>query len=99
MPNLKPLLAVEFGDFHERCEPHHSDLLAITQLLPSYHLLRKHRDVLKLPMARPVATLSWLPEAGSSHQSVKQRAENIDCLKRLLDDLIAEQSWRRLGGV
>ena len=66
MPDLKPLLASEFGHFQERSETRHSDPLAITQLLLIYHLLRKHGDVAKLPMAKPVAALSRLSADGAA---------------------------------
>ncbi|MBK9943761.1 MAG: phosphoribulokinase [Kouleothrix sp.] len=60
LPDLHPLQADEFGDYNDRTEIRHSDPLAITQLLLTYHLLRKYNDVRKLPFAPPVAALSRL---------------------------------------
>ena len=60
MPDLRPLSANEFGDYNDRSEVRHSDALALTQLLLTYHLLRTHNDVRRLPFAPPVAALSRL---------------------------------------
>lgn len=60
MPDLHPLAANEFGDYSDRTEIRHSDPLALTQLLLTYHLLRKYNDVRALPFAPPVAALSRL---------------------------------------
>jgi phosphoribulokinase len=40
-PDLRPLRADEFGDYSDRAEMRHSDPLALTQLLLTYHLLRQ----------------------------------------------------------
>ena len=48
----------------DRTESHHSHPLALTQLLLTYHLLRKHTDTAHLPFAAPVAALSRLGMAG-----------------------------------
>ncbi len=58
MPDMKPLGADQFGDYYDRSEVRHSDPLALTQLLLTYHLLRQYSDVEELPFARPVAALS-----------------------------------------
>src|SRR4051812_48979496 len=51
MPDLRPLRADEFGDYNDQTQMRHSDPLALTQLLLTYHLLRKYRDVPHLPFA------------------------------------------------
>ncbi len=58
MPDLRPLRSDQFGDYNDRAETRHSDPLALTQLLLTYHLLRKYTDVQMLPFAPPVAALS-----------------------------------------
>lgn len=60
MPDLRPLRADEFGDYNGPLGTRHSDPLAITQLLITYHLLRKYHDVSMIPFAAPVAALSRL---------------------------------------
>ncbi len=60
LPDVRPLGANEFGDYSDRTEIRHSDPLALTQLLLTYHLLRKYNDVRALPFAPPVAALSRL---------------------------------------
>ena len=63
LPELAPLAADQFGDYADRSETRHSDPLAITQLLLSYHLLRQYSDLDELPFARPVAALSRMATA------------------------------------
>ena len=63
LPDLRPLGADEFGDYTDRGGLRHSDPLALTQLLLTYHLLRKYNDVRALPFAPPVAALSRLEAA------------------------------------
>jgi len=63
LPGLRPLRADEFGDYTDRSGVRHSDPLALTQLLLTYHLLRKYNDVRSLPFAPPVAALSRLEAA------------------------------------
>jgi phosphoribulokinase len=58
LPDLRPLREDQFGDYQDRTEIRHSHPLALTQLLITYHLLRKYRDVALLPFAPPVAALS-----------------------------------------
>lgn len=60
LPDLSPLSADQFGDYLDRSGIRHSDPLAITQLLLTYHLLRQYNGVDNLPFARPVAALSRL---------------------------------------
>lgn len=58
MPDVRQLGADQFGDYYDRSEVRHSDPLALTQLLLTYHLLRQHNDVGDLPFAKPAAALS-----------------------------------------
>lgn len=70
MPDQHALGANEFGDYNDRAEVRHSDPLAITQLLLTYHVLRNYRDVRLLPFAPPVAALSRvnpMPVEGVAH--------------------------------
>ncbi len=75
LPDLRPVREDQFGDYVDRTEVRHSHPLAITQLLLTYHLLRKYSDAGKIPFAPPLAALTrvnWNPEAagtiaGSDH--------------------------------
>jgi phosphoribulokinase len=60
LPDLRPLRADQFGDYNDRNEVRHSDPLAITQLLLTYHLLRVHSGDKPMTFASPVAALSRL---------------------------------------
>lgn len=60
LPDLRPLPEDQFGDYQDRTEVRHSSPLALTQLLITYHLLRKYSDMAQLPFAPPVAALSRL---------------------------------------
>lgn len=60
LPGLRQLPADAFGDYNDRAEVRHSDPLALTQLLLTYHLLRNYGDVSQLPFAPPAAALSRL---------------------------------------
>ena len=64
LPDLAPVQEDQFGQYLDRTESHHSHPLALTQLLLTYHLLRKHADTAHLPFAAPVAALSRLGMAG-----------------------------------
>jgi phosphoribulokinase len=55
LPDLRALRADQFGDYHDAGEVRHSDPLALTQLLITYHLLRAHRSEASKPFIRPVA--------------------------------------------
>lgn len=44
VPDLRPLRADQFGDYTDADQVRHSDPLALTQLLITYHLLRAHRS-------------------------------------------------------
>ena len=55
----------------DRAETRHSDPLALTQLLLTYHLLRKYTDVQMLPFAPPVAALSRLQSTPTVMEHVR----------------------------
>jgi phosphoribulokinase len=63
LPDLRPLRADQFGDYSDRAEVRHSDPLAITQLLLTYHLLRQYSHLRQPPFAPPVAAMSRLRSA------------------------------------
>jgi len=63
LPDLRPLSEDQFGDYQDRTEVRHSSPLALTQLLITYHLLRKYSDVAQIPFAPPVAALSRMKPA------------------------------------
>jgi phosphoribulokinase len=59
LPDLHPLRADQFGYFYDDAmQMRHSDPLALTQLLLTYHLLRQVSDSRDVPMPRPVSALS-----------------------------------------
>jgi phosphoribulokinase len=60
LPDLRPLRADQFGDYNFGTEMRHSDPLALTQLLITYHLLRAYSKDAPIPFARPIAALSRL---------------------------------------
>lgn len=60
MPELRPEDESQFGNYQEGTEMQHSHPLALTQLLITYHLLRKYADLADIPFAEPVAALSRL---------------------------------------
>ncbi len=63
LPDLRPVGAETFGAYQDRSEVRHSQTLALTQLLITYHLLRKYGDLSQLPFAPAVAALSRLSAA------------------------------------
>jgi phosphoribulokinase len=63
LPDLRPLNADQFGDYNDRAEVRHSDPLALTQLLLTYHLLRAYSRDEPMRFAPPVAALSRLKSA------------------------------------
>jgi phosphoribulokinase len=69
LPDLRPLRADEFGDYSDRTEMRHSDPLALTQLLLTYHVLRQYGDISQIPFAPPVAALSRLEAAPAGVQA------------------------------
>ena len=60
LTDLRPLRADQFGDYNDGTEVRHSDPLALTQLLITYHLLRAYSKDAPIPFARPIAALSRL---------------------------------------
>jgi phosphoribulokinase len=60
LPDLRPLPADQFGDYNDGSDVRHSDPLALTQLLITYHLLRAYSKDEPVPFARPIAALSRL---------------------------------------
>jgi phosphoribulokinase len=60
LPDLRPVRDDLFGEYQDRTEVRHSHPLALTQLLLTYHLLRKYSDLSQVPFAPPVAALSRL---------------------------------------
>jgi phosphoribulokinase len=70
LPDLRPLRADQFGDYNYGTEVRHSDPLALTQLLITYHLLRAYSKDAPIPFARPTAALSRL-------ESVPQEAAEV----------------------
>ena len=63
LPDLRPVRDDLFGEYQDRTEVRHSHPLALTQLLLTYHLLRKYSDLSQVPFAPPVAALSRLQSA------------------------------------
>jgi len=60
LPDLRALRADQFGDYNDRGEVRHSDPLALTQLLITYHLLRAYSGDGPQVFARPIAALNRL---------------------------------------
>jgi len=60
LPDLRPLRSDQFGAYLYGTEVRHSDPLALTQLLITYHLLRAYSKDAPLPFARPIAALNRL---------------------------------------
>ena len=60
LPDLRPLPADQFGDYNDGSEARHSDPLALTQLLITYHLLRACSGDAAMSFASPTAALSRL---------------------------------------
>ncbi|MEW5938164.1 MAG: phosphoribulokinase [Chloroflexota bacterium] len=63
LPDLRPVREDQFGDYQDRAEMKHSHPLALSQLLLTYHLLRKYNNLSEIPFAPPVAALSRLQSA------------------------------------
>jgi len=58
LPGVEPIPADQFGTYQDRGETRHSDPLALTQLLLTYHLLREYRTGAERLFSPPVAALS-----------------------------------------
>ena len=57
LPGIDPIPSNQFGAYQDRGETRHSDPLALTQLLLTYHLLREHGTGVHRLFAPPVAAL------------------------------------------
>jgi phosphoribulokinase len=60
LPGVQPIPADQFGTYQDRGEARHSDPLALTQLLLTYHLLREYGTGAQRLFSPPVAALSRL---------------------------------------
>ncbi len=69
LPDLRPVREDQFGDYQDRMEVKHSHPLALSQLLITYHLLRKYKNLAQMPFAPPVAALSRLQSAPSPKEN------------------------------
>ena len=58
MPELRLEDESEYGNYYDGTKMNHSHPLTLTQLLITYHLLRKYNDLSNLPFAPPHAALS-----------------------------------------
>lgn len=58
MPELRPEDESQFGNYFDGRSDQHSHPLALTQLLITYHVLRKYNDLSRMPFAPPVAALT-----------------------------------------
>jgi len=63
LPDLQPLRGDQFGDYNDGSIVQHSDPLALTQMLITYHLLRAYGGDTPMRFAPPVAALSRLNSA------------------------------------
>lgn len=66
LPDLRPLKGDQFGEYSDTDELRHSDPLALTQLLITYHLLRAYSGDAPMPFALPLAALTRLESATSN---------------------------------
>lgn len=66
LPDLRPVREDQFGEYLDRTEVKHSHPLALSQLLITYHLLRKYNNLSEMPFAPPVAALSRLQSTPST---------------------------------
>jgi phosphoribulokinase len=58
LPDVRPIPADQFGTYQDRGEIRHSDPLALTQLLLTFHLLREYGTGAQRLFSPPVAALS-----------------------------------------
>jgi phosphoribulokinase len=66
LPGVQPIPADQFGTYQDRGETRHSDPLALTQLLLTYHLLRESGTGAQRLFSPPVAALSRLEMSHAS---------------------------------
>lgn len=65
LPYLRQLGSDQFGDYNHGIEVRHSDPLALTQLLITYHLLRAYDGKAPIPFPPPIAVPSRFEAANS----------------------------------
>jgi phosphoribulokinase len=58
MPEIRPEDESDFGNYFDGKTNQHSHPLALTQLLITYHALRKYNNLSRMPFAPPVAALT-----------------------------------------
>jgi phosphoribulokinase len=63
LPGVKPIAANQFGGYQDGGAARHSDPLALTQLLLTFHLLREYGAATPRLFANPVAALSRVHKA------------------------------------
>ena len=66
LPDLARVEAGQLGSYQDRGVECHSDQLALTQLLLTYHLLRKFGDVTELRFAPPVGAMRRMKVVGAN---------------------------------
>ena len=77
LPDLRPLHADQFGDYNYGTEVRHSDPLALTQLLITYHLLRAYSKDAPMPFAPPIAALSRLNSVPQGQEIVTEKGAQL----------------------
>ena len=76
LPGVQPIPADQFGAYQDRGETRHSDPLALTQLLLTYHLLRAYGTGAQRLFAPPVAALNRIH---ASHAAAgRGRLESVE---------------------
>jgi len=70
LPGVQPIPADQFGTYQDRGETRHSDPLALTQLLLTFHLLREYGTGAQRLFSPPVAALSRV--------QISQASEHIE---------------------
>lgn len=71
LPGVNPISADQFGAYQDRGVMRHSDPLALTQLLLTFHLLREYGANAPKLFAAPVAALSRLHRAEVQRESAQ----------------------------
>lgn len=79
LPGLRPLTGDQFGEYLDRQDVRHSDHLALTQLLLTYHLLRGFNRPDALTLAPPVAALrpTMIENAAANAAPTPSRGETL----------------------
>ena len=73
-PECKPIAADQFGAYQDRGETRHSDPLALTQLLLTYHLLREYGTAARSRLFAPAVAAMRRVEADQVAQREKAPA-------------------------